>query len=54
MLNIFELSRVWENVESWLVYTRILEGLAGYRTMFLFAVFCEIGALERNAYWFHV
>ena len=33
---------------------RILESLAGCRTMLLFAVFCKIGALERNAYWFHV
>ena len=32
------------------VYTRILENLAGCHTMFLFAVFCKIGALERNAY----
>ena len=22
--------------------------------MFLFAVFCKTGALESNAYWFHV
>ena len=29
---------------------RALESLAGCRTMFLFAVFCKIGALERNAY----
>ena len=28
----------------------ILENLAGCRTMFLFAVFCKIRALERNAY----
>ena len=33
---------------------RILETLAGCRTMFLSAVFCKVGALERNAYWFHV
>ena len=32
----------------------IRELLAGCRTMFLFAVFFKIGALERNAYWFHV
>ena len=37
-----------------LVSSRILESLAGCRTMLLFAVFCKIGALERNAYWFHV
>ena len=33
---------------------RIYESLAGCRTMIIFAVFCKIGALERNAYWFHV
>ena len=33
---------------------RILESLAGCRTMFLFAVFCKIGVLERNVYLFHV
>ena len=32
------------------VIPRILESLAGCRTMFLFAGFCQIGALERNAY----
>ena len=36
------------------VESRILESLAGCCTMFLFAVFCKIGALERNAYWFNV
>ena len=36
------------------VWSRILESLAGCRTMLLFAVFCKIGALERNAYWFQV
>ena len=35
-------------------WPRISESLAGCRTKFLFAVFCKIGALERNAYWFHV
>ena len=30
--------------------SRILESLAGFRTTFLFAVFCKIGALERNSY----
>ena len=39
---------------AWCVKPRILESLAGCRTMFLVAVFCKIGALERNAYWFHV
>ena len=29
---------------------RMLESLAGCHTMFLVAVFCKIGALERNAY----
>ena len=32
------------------IHTRILESLTGCRTMFLFAVFCKMGALERNAY----
>ena len=32
------------------IYSRILESLAGCRTMLLFAVVCKIGALERNAY----
>ena len=32
----------------------MLESLAGCRTMFLFAFSCKMGALERNAYWFHV
>ena len=36
------------------VESRILESLAGCCTMFLFAEFCKIGALERNAYWFNV
>ena len=31
-----------------------IKRLAGCRTIFLFAVFYKIGALERNAYWFHV
>ena len=30
--------------------SRILKSLAGCRTMFLFAVFCRICALERNTY----
>ena len=30
--------------------TRMLESLAGCRTMFPFPVFCKIDALERNAY----
>ena len=33
-----------------LLTPRILESLAGYRTMVIFAVFCKIGVLERNAY----
>ena len=33
-----------------MVVPRILESLTGCRTMFHFAVFCKIGALERNAY----
>ena len=32
------------------VESRMLESLAGCRTMFLFTVSCNIGALERNAY----
>ena len=32
-----------------LIRTLIQESLAGCRTMFLFAVFCKIGALKRNA-----
>ena len=38
---------IWERA-------RILESSAGCRTIFLFAVFCKIGALECNTYWFHV
>ena len=30
--------------------SRMLESLARCRTTFLFAVFCKIGKLERNAY----
>ena len=44
-------------LQSWTIsfaISRILESLAGCRTMFLFAVFCKIIALECNAYWFHV
>ena len=33
-----------------LIQPRILQSLAGCRTMVIFAVFCKIGALERNAY----
>ena len=40
--------------DYWIVWVfgiaRILESLAGCRTMLLFAVFCKIGPLERNAY----
>ena len=37
-------------VTSHFVIPRMLESLAGCRTMFLFTVSCNIGALERNAY----
>ena len=33
-----------------LLQARMLESLAGCRTMFLFAVFCKIGVLEHNSY----
>ena len=33
----------------WSLFPRILESLAGCRTMLLFAVFCKIDPLERNA-----
>ena len=36
------------------VVTRMLESLAGCRTMFLFAISCKVCVLERKAYWFHV
>ena len=36
------------NKKSFYSKPRILESSAGCRTMFLFAVFCNIGALERN------
>ena len=32
------------------VETKILEGLTGCNTIFVFAVFCKIGALESNTY----
>ena len=32
------------------ILPRMLESLAGCRTMFLFTVSCNIGELERNAY----
>ena len=32
------------------VYPRIIENVTDFRTRFLLAVFCKIGALERNAY----
>ena len=41
-------------VQNFKFVPRILDSLAGCRTKFLFAVFCNIGALESNAYWFHV
>ena len=34
--------------------SRMLKSLAGCPEMYLFAVFCKIGALERNFYWFDV
>ena len=43
-----------EEIETRLICTKTPESLARCRTMFLFPVFCKIGALERNAYWFHV
>ena len=36
--------------QTGLLAAKILGSLAGCRTKFLFAVFCKIGALERNAY----
>ena len=48
------ISKVKSMEKKLYLYTRILESLAGCRTMFLFVVFCKMGALERNAYWFHV
>ena len=36
--------------KAYLQRPRTLESLAGCRTMLLFAVFCKIDALERNAY----
>ena len=35
---------------AFLMLPRILESLTGCCTMFLFAVFCKIGSLKRNAY----
>ena len=45
---------IFPNSHKWSVWSRILESLAGCRTMSLFAVFCKIGALECKVYWFHV
>ena len=42
--------RIWSSFLTILMIAKILESLAGFRTMFLFAVFCKIGVLERNAY----
>ena len=42
------------HLAHWFGLTRMLESLPGCRTMFLFAVFCKIGALDLNDYWFHV
>ena len=44
-------SKIMLNVtKTELVISRMLKSLAGCRTMFLFAVFCKIDALERNVY----
>ena len=44
-INEKSLSKIFKSVRA-----RMLKSLAGCRTKFLFAVFCKIGALERNAY----
>ena len=41
-------------IKKLLAKSRMLKSLAGCLAMFLFAGFCEIGALERDAYWFYV
>ena len=41
-------------VQGILSLKKMFSCLAECRTMFPFAVSCKIGALERNAYWFHV
>ena len=46
----FNYSLTEEEMHKLYIYPRMLESLAGCRTMFLFAVSCKIGALERNAY----
>ena len=43
-----------EGILGELLVAIMLENLAGCRTMFIFAISCKIGALERNAYLFHV
>ena len=35
-------------------FKNIRQHLAGCCAMFLFSVFCKIGALVYNAYWFHI
>ena len=45
---------IWIIIKKLLIKPSILESLAGCRTMVVFAVFCKIGSLEGNAYWFHV
>ena len=50
-----QISSKKEQIDRTVIQTKnIRELLAGCCTMFLFAVFFKIGALERNAYWFHV
>ena len=41
---------ILHNSKRFKVISRMLESLAGCRTLFLFAVSCKIGALERKAY----
>ena len=42
-----------KNIFTWLE-PRMLANVTGCRTMFPLAVYCKIGALKRNVYWFHV
>ena len=44
-INEKSLSKIFKSVRA-----RMLKSLTGCRTKFLFAVFCKIDALERNAY----
>ena len=50
LLNAFLLQETGKRLSSKLLFPRILESLAGCRSMLLFAVVCKIGVLERNAY----